>query len=60
VSVQRGEAVGLLGPNGAGKTTCFYIITGLIRADVGRIDCASSHQPDRSKFVRQSSKLTLA
>src|ERR1700761_7446500 len=37
VSVQRGEAVGLLGPNGAGKTTCFYIITGLIRADVGRI-----------------------
>jgi lipopolysaccharide export system ATP-binding protein len=37
VSVQRGEAVGLLGPNGAGKTTCFYIITGLIRADVGTI-----------------------
>ncbi len=37
VSVQRGEAVGLLGPNGAGKTTCFYIITGLIRPDVGTI-----------------------
>jgi lipopolysaccharide export system ATP-binding protein len=37
VSVQRGEAVGLLGPNGAGKTTCFYIITGLIRPDVGSI-----------------------
>ena len=37
VTVQRGEAVGLLGPNGAGKTTCFYIITGLIRADVGTI-----------------------
>jgi lipopolysaccharide export system ATP-binding protein len=35
--VQRGEAVGLLGPNGAGKTTCFYIITGLIRADYGTI-----------------------
>ena len=35
--VQRGEAVGLLGPNGAGKTTCFYIITGLIGADVGTI-----------------------
>jgi len=35
VSVQRGEAVGLLGPNGAGKTTCFYIITGLIAADIG-------------------------
>src|SRR5215469_16357707 len=37
VSVERGEAVGLLGPNGAGKTTCFYIITGLIRPDVGTI-----------------------
>lgn len=37
VSVQRGEAVGLLGPNGAGKTTCFYMITGLIVADVGTI-----------------------
>jgi lipopolysaccharide export system ATP-binding protein len=35
--VQRGEAVGLLGPNGAGKTTCFYMITGLIRPDYGRI-----------------------
>ncbi|HYH20947.1 MAG TPA: ATP-binding cassette domain-containing protein, partial [Azospirillum sp.] len=37
ISVQRGEAVGLLGPNGAGKTTCFYMITGLIAADVGTI-----------------------
>jgi lipopolysaccharide export system ATP-binding protein len=37
VSVQRGEAVGLLGPNGAGKTTCFYIITGLVRPDVGTV-----------------------
>jgi lipopolysaccharide export system ATP-binding protein len=37
VSVQRGEAVGLLGPNGAGKTTCFYIITGLIKANQGSI-----------------------
>ena len=37
ISVKRGEAVGLLGPNGAGKTTCFYIITGLISADVGTI-----------------------
>jgi lipopolysaccharide export system ATP-binding protein len=36
--VQQGEAVGLLGPNGAGKTTVFYIITGLIAADRGRIE----------------------
>jgi len=36
--VRRGEAVGLLGPNGAGKTTVFYMITGLISADKGRIE----------------------
>jgi lipopolysaccharide export system ATP-binding protein len=36
--VRKGEAVGLLGPNGAGKTTVFYMITGLIKADKGRID----------------------
>jgi lipopolysaccharide export system ATP-binding protein len=36
--VRKGEAVGLLGPNGAGKTTVFYMITGLIAADKGRIE----------------------
>jgi iron complex transport system ATP-binding protein len=37
VRVQQGEIVGLLGPNGAGKTTTFYLITGLIRPDTGRV-----------------------
>jgi lipopolysaccharide export system ATP-binding protein len=37
LSVRQGEAVGLLGPNGAGKTTAFYMITGLVPADRGRI-----------------------
>jgi len=35
--LQRGEVVGLLGPNGAGKTTCFYLVTGLVKADTGNI-----------------------
>ncbi|CUU44237.1 Lipopolysaccharide export system ATP-binding protein LptB [Blastochloris viridis] len=35
--VREGEAVGLLGPNGAGKTTVFYMTTGLVKADTGRI-----------------------
>ncbi|MCV9937764.1 LPS export ABC transporter ATP-binding protein [Boseaceae bacterium BT-24-1] len=35
--VRNGEAVGLLGPNGAGKTTIFYMITGLVSADMGVI-----------------------
>jgi lipopolysaccharide export system ATP-binding protein len=37
IAVRQGEIVGILGPNGAGKTTTFYMITGMIRADGGRI-----------------------
>lgn len=37
VRVEQGEIVGLLGPNGAGKTTTFYLITGLIGPDEGRV-----------------------
>ncbi len=37
ISVAPGEIVGLLGPNGAGKTTTFYIATGLIRPNQGRV-----------------------
>ncbi len=35
--VEQGEIVGLLGPNGAGKTTSFYMITGMIRPNSGKI-----------------------
>lgn len=35
--VKQGEIVGLLGPNGAGKTTSFYMTTGLIEANGGKI-----------------------
>ena len=37
ITINRGEVVGLLGPNGAGKTTCFYMITGLINPDGGKV-----------------------
>jgi lipopolysaccharide export system ATP-binding protein len=37
VFVTQGEIVGLLGPNGAGKTTTFYMITGMIKPNAGRI-----------------------
>lgn len=36
-SVKSGEVIGLLGPNGAGKTTTFYMMTGLIKSDAGKI-----------------------
>ena len=35
--VKQGEIVGLLGPNGAGKTTSFYMTTGLVVPNGGRI-----------------------
>ncbi len=37
VEVEQGEIVGLLGPNGAGKTTSFYMITGLVKPNSGKI-----------------------
>lgn len=35
--IRQGEIVGLLGPNGAGKTTSFYMTTGLVIPNGGRI-----------------------
>jgi len=36
-SVESGELLGLVGPNGAGKTTLFNIVTGLYKADEGKV-----------------------
>ena len=36
-NVRQGEIVGLLGPNGAGKTTSFYMTTGLVVPNAGRV-----------------------
>ena len=37
INVKQGEIVGLLGPNGAGKTTTFYMTTGLVTPNEGKI-----------------------
>ena len=37
INVTQGEIVGLLGPNGAGKTTTFYMTTGLVTPNAGKI-----------------------
>lgn len=37
INLHQGEIVGLLGPNGAGKTTTFYMTTGLITPNEGRV-----------------------
>lgn len=40
INVSQGEIVGLLGPNGAGKTTSFYMMVGLVKANIGSISLA--------------------
>jgi branched-chain amino acid transport system ATP-binding protein len=42
VQVAEGSIVGLIGPNGAGKTTLFNVISGLQRADAGRVNFAGA------------------
>lgn len=37
IHVNQGEIVGLLGPNGAGKTTTFYMFTGIVKPNSGRV-----------------------
>ena len=36
-SVKGGEIVGFIGPNGSGKTTTMKLLTGILKADVGKI-----------------------
>ena len=37
MSLEEGEIKGLIGPNGAGKSTVFNLVSGLYRADAGRV-----------------------
>ncbi|MFM7384391.1 MAG: LPS export ABC transporter ATP-binding protein [Microcystaceae cyanobacterium] len=57
VQVAPGEIVGLLGPNGAGKTTTFYIATGLVKPNTGRVWL---NQQEITRFpLNQRAKLGL-
>jgi len=52
IEVEQGEIVGLLGPNGAGKTTSFYMITGLIKPNQGRIFLGDEEITDLPMYKR--------
>lgn len=50
--VDRGEIVGLLGPNGAGKTTSFYMTTGLVIPNEGRVFIGEEEVTDLPVYKR--------
>ena len=52
MEVQQGEIVGFLGPNGAGKTTSFYMITGLIVPNAGKIFLDDQENTDLPMYKR--------
>ena len=57
LEVSRGEVVGLLGPNGAGKTTTFYMITGMIRPQSGKIFLDSTDITQMPMYKRAKNKI---
>lgn len=44
--------MGLLGPNGAGKTTTFYMITGIIKPESGKVFCDNMEVTDYPMYKR--------
>ncbi len=50
--VDQGEIVGLLGPNGAGKTTSFYMTTGLVLPNNGRVFVGDTEVTDLPVYKR--------
>ena len=57
LSVRAGSLFGLLGPNGSGKTTLISILTGILRADSGRLSVDGLALPVSTRQVQQFSSL---
>ncbi len=55
IELHQGEIVGLLGPNGAGKTTTFYMTTGLVIPNEGKIFLGKTDITDYPVYKRAQS-----
>lgn len=55
IELRQGEIVGLLGPNGAGKTTTFYMTTGLVLPNEGRVYLGDTDITDFPVYRRAQS-----
>ena len=51
-SVGKNEIVGLLGPNGAGKTTAFYIASGLMFPNRGKVQISNKDVTNEPMHIR--------
>ncbi len=51
LEVRRGEIFGLIGPNGSGKTTLINIVSGVYRADEGRVLLAGQEISGQASFL---------
>ncbi len=58
IELKKGEIVGLLGPNGAGKTTTFYMISGVIKPNEGRVFIESLDITDLPMYKRARMGIT--
>ncbi|MGL5123872.1 MAG: LPS export ABC transporter ATP-binding protein [Fusobacteriaceae bacterium] len=54
IEVAKGQIVGLLGPNGAGKTTTFYMITGIVKPNSGKVLCSEQDITDSPIYKRSN------
>lgn len=55
IHIKQGEIVGLLGPNGAGKSTSFYMITGRILPDEGKVYMGDHELTQMPMYMRARS-----
>ena len=51
LDVRAGECVALAGPSGAGKTSVLRVVSGLVRPEHGRVDCAGEIWLDTERGI---------